>query len=67
MIIAFTISKPQRLMHWKIIIEELGTNNFHIPGIDTIVVDMLSIFKYTTNNQDDNSTRSDHFYKTSYF
>ena len=53
-------------MHWKIIIEEFGTNNFHIPGIDTIVVDMLSIFKYTTNNQDDNSTRSDHFYKTRY-
>ena len=50
-----TQSEPQRVMCWKIILEEFGTNIHHIYVVFNIVADTISIFPYTTINLDEHS------------
>ena len=38
---AATLSESQRLIHWRLIIEEFGTNIQHIAGVYNIVTDAL--------------------------
>ena len=45
-----TLSESQRVMRWKLNIEEFGPNIQHIAVVDNIVSDMLSIFLYTPSN-----------------
>ena len=40
---AKTLSESQRVMRWRIILEEFGTNIRHIAGVDNVVADTLSI------------------------
>ena len=41
MVYAATLSGYQRLMHWRLIIEEFSTNIQHIAGVYNIVADTL--------------------------
>ena len=45
---AATLSKSQRVMCWRFIIEEFGTNIQHMSGVENIVADMLSRFSCTS-------------------
>ena len=47
----------QRVMRWRIIIEEFETNIQHISGVDNIVADKLSILPYTPSNKYESCTR----------
>ena len=51
MVYAATLSEYQRLMHWKLILEEFGPNIQHIAGVENIVVDMLSRLPSTPSNK----------------
>ena len=54
MVYAATLSKSQKVMRWRLILEEFGPNIQHIAGVDNIVSDTLirllntSINKYGT-------------------
>ena len=37
MVYAATLSKSQRVVHWKLIIEEFGLNNQHVYVVKNIV------------------------------
>ena len=43
MIYAATLSEYQRVIRWRLIIEEFGNNIQHIAGVDNIVADTLNI------------------------
>ena len=47
MVYAATLSEYQKLMLWKIILEEFGPYIKHIYGVDNILSDTLSILTST--------------------
>ena len=54
---AVTLSGSQRVMRWRLIIEEFGPNIQHIAGVDNIVADMLSRLPSTPSNKYNPCTR----------
>jgi hypothetical protein len=42
LVYAATLSESQRVMRWRLILEEFGSNIQHIAGVDNTVADMLS-------------------------
>ena len=42
LVYAATLSESQRVMRWRLILEEFGTNIQHISGVDNMVADTLS-------------------------
>ena len=57
MVYAATLSESQRVMLWKLIIEEFGPNIQHISGVDNIIADTLSILTSTPRDKYDPCTR----------
>ena len=54
LVYATTQSEYQKVMHWRLILEEFGTNIQRIAGGDNnIVADRLSRFSYTNFNRYD--------------
>ena len=51
LVYAATLSESQRVMRWRIILEEFGPNIQHIAGVDNIVADTLSIFPSTPSDK----------------
>ena len=51
MVYVATLSEYQRVIHWRLIIKEFGTNIRNLYGIDSIVADTLSILPYTSINK----------------
>ena len=54
---AATMSEYQRVMRWRIIIEEFGPNIQHIAGVENILVDMLIRLSYTPSDKNYPFTR----------
>ena len=48
MVHAANLSESQRVIIWRLIIKEFGTNIQHIYGVDIILDDMLSRLPYTS-------------------
>ena len=42
LVYAATLSEPQRIMLWKLILEEFEPNIYHISGVDNIVAATLN-------------------------
>ena len=59
MFYATTLSESQRVMRWKLIIEEFGTNIQHIYGVDNIVADTLIRLPYMLSDKYEPFTRKD--------
>ena len=57
MVYAATMSEYQRLMRWRLILEEFGHNIQHKAGVDNIVTDTLSILPSTPINNNEPCTR----------
>ena len=57
LVYAATLSEYQRVMCWKLILEEFGPNIHHIYGVDNILADPLSRLPYTPNNKCNTCTR----------
>ncbi len=53
---AATISQSQRVMRWRLILEEFGPDIRHISGEDNIVADAISRLPTATTNQKEPST-----------
>ena len=53
---AATISQSQRVMRWRLILEEFGPDIKHISGEDNIVADAISRLPTATKNQREPST-----------
>ena len=53
---AATISQSQRVMRWRLILEEFGPDIIHIKGEDNIVADAISRLPTATKNQRESST-----------
>ena len=51
------MSDSQRVMHWRLIIEEFGPNIQHIAGFDNKVADTLSRLPSTPSNKNEPFTR----------
>ena len=51
LVYAATLSEYQRVMHWRLILEEFGPNIQHIAGVDNIVADTLSRLPSTTSDK----------------
>jgi hypothetical protein len=58
LVYAATLSESQRVMQWRLILEEFGPNIQHIPGVDNIVADTLSHLPSANTNREDDSTES---------
>ena len=56
---AATLSEFQRVMLWRLILEEFGPNIQHISGVDNILDDTLSRLPCTPSNKYDPWTRKD--------
>ena len=54
---AATMSEYQRVMRWRIIIEEFGPNIQHIAGVENILVDTLIRLSYTPSDKNYPFTR----------
>jgi len=54
---AATISQSQRVMRWRLILEEFGPDIQHVKGEDNIVADAIS--RLPTTNEDPRDTRTD--------
>jgi hypothetical protein len=48
-----TVSESQRVMRWRLILEEFGPNIQYIAGIDNVVADMLSRVPSANCDQDE--------------
>ena len=48
LVYAATLSESQRLMCWKLILEDFGLNIQHIAGVDNIVADIIGRFPSTS-------------------
>ena len=59
LVYAATLSESQRVMHWRLILEEFGNNIQHIAGFENLVADTLSRFSYTSIDNCDPCTRKD--------
>ena len=51
MVYATTLSESQRVMRWRLILEDSGPNIQNIAGVENIVVDMLSRLPSTPSNK----------------
>lgn len=51
-----TLSESQRVMRWRLLLEEFGPNIIHIAGVDNIVADTLSRLKSHTVEWDENES-----------
>ena len=60
LVYAATLSESQRVMRWRLILEEFGPNIQHIVVVDNIVSDNLSILPSTHSNKYDTCTRKAH-------
>ena len=49
-------SESQRVMRWRLLLEEFGPNIIHIAGVDNIVADTLS--RLRSNNVEEDKTES---------
>ena len=54
---ATTLSQSQRVMRWRLILEEFGPDILHIKGEDNIVADAIS--RLPTANEDQNESRTE--------
>jgi hypothetical protein len=52
LVYAATVSESQRVMRWRLILEEFGPNIEHIAGVDNTIADMLS--RHPSANVEDN-------------
>ena len=52
-----TLSESQRVMRWRLILEEFGPNIHNIAGFDNIVADTLSRLPSTPSNKNEPCTR----------
>ena len=48
-----TLSESQRVMRWRLILEEFGPNILHITGVENIVADTLSRLRSSNVEKDD--------------
>ena len=48
LVYATTLSEYQRVMHWRLILEEFWPNIQHLSGVDNILADTLSILQSTS-------------------
>ena len=55
---AATISQSQRVMRWRLILEEFGPDIKHISGEMNVVADAISRLPTTTTDQDEPSTEA---------
>jgi hypothetical protein len=53
LVCAATVSESQRVMRWRLILEEFGPNIQHIAGIDNVVADMLSCAPSANSDQEE--------------
>ena len=51
LVYAANLSESQRVMLWRLILKEFGTNIQHIAVVDKIVADTLSILPSTPSNK----------------
>ena len=52
MVYAATLSKSQKVMWWRLILEEYGPNIQHIAGVDNVVADALLSRLPSANNDE---------------
>ena len=57
LVYAATLSESQRLMRWRLILEEFGPNIQHIAGVDNILADNFSILMSTPSDKYKSCTR----------
>ena len=67
MVYAATLSESQRVMRWRIIIEEFRPNIQHIAGVDNIVADTISRLPSTPSNKNETCTRKAQFCENELF
>ena len=51
LVYAVTLSEPQRVIRYRLILKEFGPKIQHIDGFDNIVYETLSILPYTSRNK----------------
>ena len=54
-----TLSESQRVMRWRLLLEEFGPHIHHIAGVDNIVADNLSRLKSSNAEEDENDVPAD--------
>ena len=59
LVYAATLSEYKKLMQWRLIIEEVGTNIKHIAGVDNKVSDTINRLPYTPSNKYESFTSKD--------
>ena len=57
LVYAATLSESQRVMRWRLILEEFGPNIQHIAGVDNIVANTLSRLPSTPSDNNYPCTR----------
>ena len=53
---AATVSQSQRVMRWRMILEEFGPDIRHIAGVENVVADVISKLLTTTTDQKEQRT-----------
>ena len=59
LVYAAKMSESQRMMCWRLILEDFGTTIQHIAGVDNIVADTLNRLLSTPSNKKELCTRKD--------
>ena len=57
------LSESQRVMHWRLLLEEFGPHINDIAGVDNIVADTLSRVKSNNIGEDENESSENQCYK----